>query len=348
VLRIERSPGGFPVVGMIGGSRLTRMTYPAAIALGIRLRVLAESPTASAVQVVPGASVGDHWDLPAVTAFARLSDVLTIEHEHVPITVLEKLEADGVTVRPGPAVLAQAQDKAVLRRRLTDLQVPCSRWPLTTNPGHRPFDEESVEVRRGLAVLVARSPSGQAAAWPVVEAIHGGGICREVVAPAPGLSPELAARVTEIAFRIAGGLDAVGVLAVKMSEGAPSTAGLPTVVVDGLAMRPHDCGNWTIDGAVTSQFEQHLRAILDLPLGDPRSRARWSATVTVISGGYPDLYRSYLHVMARDPGVKVHLDGQTVRQGGVVGHVTVCGNDLDDVRGRARHAADFIAGVIDR
>ena len=331
---------------MIGGSRLTRMTHPAAIALGIRLRVLAESPTASAAQVVPEASVGDHWDLPAVTAFARLSDVLTVEHEHVPITVLEKLEADGVTVRPGSAALAHAQDKAVLWRRLTDLHVPCSQWSLTTASGHRP-PEVGAPVRRGLAVLVARSPSGQAAAWPVVETLHRDGICREVVAPAPGLSPELAAQATEIALRIAGGLDVIGVLAVEMSEGAPSAAGLPTVVVDGLAMRPHDCGNWTIDGAVTSQFEQYLRAILDLPLGDPRPRVQRSATVTVLAGDYPDLYRSYLHVMARDPGVKVHLDGQTVRQGGVVGHVTVCGNDLDDVRGRARHAADFIAGVID-
>jgi len=112
-------------------------------------------------------------------------------------------------------------------------------------------------------------------------------------------------------------------------------------------MRPHNSGHWTIDGAVTSQFEQHLRAVLDLPLGDPRPRAPWTVMANVLGGDYPDLYRSYLHVMARDPGVKVHLYGKEVRPGRKIGHVTVCGEDLDDVRARARHAADFITGTID-
>jgi 5-(carboxyamino)imidazole ribonucleotide synthase len=393
----DRPPGGFPVVGVVGGGQLARMMQPAAIALGVRLRVLAESPTAGAAQVVPDSPVGDHRDAEAVTPFARACDVLTFDHEHVPTALLEKLQADGVAVRPGPAALVHAQDKAVMRRRLAELGVPCPRWRLVMDAAelaafgdevgwplvlktprggydgkgvlvvgspadaadwleraHHPdaehaatlLAEERIGFRRELAALVARSPSGQAAAWPVVETVQVGGICHEVIAPAPGLDPRVAARATDIALRIAGELGVVGVLAVEMFE-VTGPDGEPSVVVNELAMRPHNSGHWTIEGAVTSQFEQHLRAVLDLPLGEPRPRAPWSVMVNVLGGEYPDLYRAYLHVMARDPGVKVHMYGKDVRPGRKIGHVTVVGDDLDDVRARARHAADFIAGVID-
>ena len=382
---------------MVGGGQLARMTQPAAIALGVRLRVLAESATSSAAQVVPNARVGDHRDPAAVTAFARGCDVLTFDHEHVPTALLESLEAGGVVVRPGSAALVHAQDKTVMRERLTALGVPCPRWRTVREAGevaafgdqvgwpvvlktprggydgkgvlladspsaavdwleraHHPdadhaaelLVEERVPFRRELAVLVARSPMGQAAAWPVVETIQVDGVCREVVAPAPGLAGDVAARATEIALRIAGELGVVGVLAVEVFEVA-GPHGAPSVVVNELAMRPHNSGHWTIDGAVTSQFEQHLRAVLDLPLGDPRPKAPWSVMVNVLGGRYPDLYRSYLHVLARDPGVKVHFYGKQVRPGRKIGHVTVSGDDLDDVRARARHAADFITGLID-
>ena len=110
---------------------------------------------------------------------------------------------------------------------------------------------------------------------------------------------------------------------------------------------PFRCVHWSIDGAVTSQFENHLRAVLDLPLGDPSARAPWSVMVNVVGGELPDLYRPYLHVLARDPGLRVHLYGKSVRQGRKVGHVTVVGDDLDDLLARAHHAADYISGVID-
>jgi 5-(carboxyamino)imidazole ribonucleotide synthase len=388
------------------------MTHPAAVALGVRLRVLAESATASAAQVIPDAPVGDHRDAAAVTEFAAGCDVLTFDHEHVPTALLGELEAAGVAVRPGSRALLHAQDKAAMRERLAALGVPCPRWRLVTElaelvafgdevgwpvvlktprggydgkgvllvegadqtdqaadwleRAHHPdaehaavlLAEERVTFRRELAALVARSPSGQAAAWPIVETVQVEGVCREVTAPAPGLTPELAAQATGIALRIAGELGVVGVLAVELFEvdgdpgdrgdrGGRGADGGPRVLVNELAMRPHNSGHWTIDGAVTSQFEQHLRAVLDLPLGDPRPRAPWSVMVNVLGGDHPDLYRSYLHVMARDPGVKVHLYGKQVRAGRKIGHVTVCGDALDDVRARARHAADFITGVID-
>jgi 5-(carboxyamino)imidazole ribonucleotide synthase len=212
--------------------------------------------------------------------------------------------------------------------------------------------EEAVDFRRELAAVVARSPSGQAAAWPVVATKQTSGVCREVIAPAPDLDPGVAAQATEIALRIAGELGVVGVLAVEMFQTVDAT-GRSGVLVNELAMRPHNSGHWSIDGAVTSQFEQHLRAVLDLPLGDPRARAPWSVMVNVLGGIDPDhadLYRSYRHVMARDPGVKVHLYGKAWRPGRKIGHVTVCAtarDGLDDALARARHAADFIAGVID-
>ena len=209
--------------------------------------------------------------------------------------------------------------------------------------------EEKVTFRRELAALVARSPSGQAAAWPVVETVQTDGICTEVLAPAPGLDPGLAAAVTEAALKIAGELDVTGVLAVELFEiGVDGPAGATTsFVVNELAMRPHNSGHWSMDGAVTGQFEQHLRAVLDLPLGDPRPRDRWTGMANVLGGDITELYSTYRHLLARDPALKVHLYGKAVRPGRKIGHVNVGGDDLDDLRERARHAADFIQGVID-
>jgi 5-(carboxyamino)imidazole ribonucleotide synthase len=245
--------------------------------------------------------------------------------------------------------ITAADDGAAEQRIALDENVlTARRWLAEAGEGGL-LAEERVAFDRELAVLVARSPSGQAAAWPVVQSTQLDGVCREVVAPAPGLDAELAAHATGVGLTIAGELGVVGVLAVEMFQvsGASGSPGDAAVLVNELAMRPHNSGHWTIDGAVTSQFEQHLRAVLDLPLGDPRPRSCWSVMVNVLGGDHPDLYRSYLHVMARDPGVKVQMYGKEVRPGRKVGHVTVCGDDLDDCLRRARHAADFIRGVID-
>ncbi|HLS41217.1 MAG TPA: 5-(carboxyamino)imidazole ribonucleotide synthase [Ornithinicoccus sp.] len=207
--------------------------------------------------------------------------------------------------------------------------------------------EEAVPFDREIAVLVARSPSGQAAAWPVVETVQQDGICTEVLAPAPGLSDELAAEATEAALRIAGALGVTGVMAVEMFEVPdPAAPGGTTYQVNELAMRPHNSGHWTIEGSVTSQFEQHLRAVLDLPLGDPSPRDRWTVMANVLGGEYPELYPAYRHLMARDPALKVHLYGKGVRPGRKLGHVTVFGDDLAGLRDRARHAADYLQGVV--
>jgi 5-(carboxyamino)imidazole ribonucleotide synthase len=212
----------------------------------------------------------------------------------------------------------------------------------TLAPGARWLAEERVDFVQELSAQVARSPHGQAVAYPVVRTVQTGGICTEVVAPAPGLIDDEAVAAQEAALTVAKVLDVVGMLAVEMFETRDGR-----VLVNELAMRPHNSGHWSIDGAVTSQFENHLRAVLDLPLGDPSARAPWSVMVNVLGGEHPDLYRAFLHCMARDPGLRVHMYGKEVRPGRKVGHVTVVGDDLTDLLDRAHHAADYLTGVID-
>ncbi|GAB2492542.1 5-(carboxyamino)imidazole ribonucleotide synthase [Nocardiopsis aegyptia] len=198
--------------------------------------------------------------------------------------------------------------------------------------------EEKVDFHRELAVQVARSPHGQVAVYPVVETVQRGGICHEVIAPAPGLDDEKATRAQELAIEIAHALDVTGVLAVELFETADG------VVVNELAMRPHNSGHWSIEGARTSQFEQHLRAVLNLPLGSPRTNAPCTVMANLLGGEDPEVYRRYLHVMAKDPEVKVHFYGKDVRPGRKIGHVTVMGDDHQDLLERARDAADYLRG----
>lgn len=373
-----------PTLAVIGGGQLARMMAQPAIALGLPLRLLAEAEGVSAAQVIPDQLVGDHTDLATLRRVTDGAAVVTFDHEHVPTDHLHALEAAGVAVRPGPDALVHAQDKAVMRRRLADLDVPCPRNAVvtttaeveefglpcvlkTTRGGYdgkgvwvvrepagaqEAFDaaaaagvevlaEELVDFRRELSALVARSPSGQAAAYPVVASTQLDGICHEVVAPAPDLAPALAGQAQEIALRIAGALDVTGILAVELFE---TTDG--RILVNELAMRPHNTGHWTQDGAVTSQFENHLRAVMDLPLGSPAPRARWTVMVNVL-GGPTDaghLYDGLPHAMARDPQLRVHLYGKDLRPGRKVGHVNAYGDDLEDCLERARHAAAWLRG----
>lgn len=373
-----------PTLAVIGGGQLARMMAQPAIGLGLPLRLLAEAEGVSAAQVIPDHLVGDHRDLATLRAATAGAAVVTFDHEHVPTDHLHALEADGVAVRPGPDALVHAQDKAVMRRRLAELDVPCPRNAVvtttaeveafglpcvlkTTRGGYDgkgvwvvralgeaqvAFDaaaaagvevlaEELVDFRRELSALVARSPSGQAAAYPVVASTQLDGICHEVVAPAPDLDPGLAGQAQEIALRIAGELDVTGILAVELFE---TTDG--RILVNELAMRPHNTGHWTQDGAVTSQFENHLRAVMDLPLGSPAPRAAWTVMVNIL-GGPTDaghLYDGLPHAMARDPRLRVHLYGKDLRPGRKVGHVNAYGDDLEDCLERARHAAAWFRG----
>jgi 5-(carboxyamino)imidazole ribonucleotide synthase len=373
-----------PTLAVVGGGQLARMMAQPAIALGLPLRLLAEAEGVSAAQVIPDHLVGDYTDLPTLRKVTDGAAVVTFDHEHVPTAHLHALADAGVAVRPGPEALVHAQDKAVMRRRLAELDVPCPRnavvtstadveafgfpcvlkttrggydgkgvWVVRTADESRvAFDtaaaagvevlaEELVDFRRELSALVARSPSGQAAAYPVVASTQLDGICHEVVAPAPDLAPALAGQAQEIALRIAGALDVTGILAVELFE---TTDG--RILVNELAMRPHNTGHWSQDGAVTSQFENHLRAVMDLPLGSPAPRERWTVMVNILGGPTDSghLYDGLPHAMARDPHLRVHLYGKDLRPGRKVGHVNAYGDDLDDCLERARHAAAWFRG----
>ncbi|RBQ17119.1 5-(carboxyamino)imidazole ribonucleotide synthase [Spongiactinospora rosea] len=371
---------GMPVVGMVGAGQLARMTQQAAIGLGVDLRVLAGGTGESAARVISDVRVGDYRDLDDLRDFAKGCAVVTFDHEHVPTGHIAALAADGIAVRPGAEALVHAQDKAVMRERLTAVGAPCPPWRrVATEAEVREFGDEHgwpvvlkairggydgrgvwicddpaeaaevlgggvalmaeayVPFERELAVLVARSPHGQGVSYPVVETVQRDGICVEVLAPAPGLDPEHAAEAQRVGLKIANELGVTGLLAVEMFQ---TKTGM---LVNELAMRPHNSGHWTIEGARTSQFEQHLRAVLDLPLGSPSMTAPVVVMANVLGGDDPDLFARYEHVMAHDPGVKVHFYGKEVRPGRKIGHVTALGDDLASVRERARHAAVYLS-----
>jgi 5-(carboxyamino)imidazole ribonucleotide synthase len=365
------------------------MMQQAAIGLGVPLRLLADAADSSAAQVINDVHVGDYTDLETLRSWAAGCAVVTFDHEHVPTGHLEALGASGVACHPGPTALVHAQDKIVMRQRLSAVGVPCPRFAVVSTPGDvegfaaagagypvvvkiarggydgrgvwvvrdtqeaaevvaglpdgvRLLAEEKIDFVRELSAVAVRSPSGQVATYPVVESVQRDGICVEVIAPAPGLDPGLAVEAQQLAMRVSGELDVVGVLAVELFE---TTDG--HVLVNELAMRPHNTGHWTIDAAVTSQFENHLRAVLDLPLGATDARARWAVMVNILGGDVPTLYDGYPHVQARDPRARVHLYGKSVKPGRKVGHVSAYGDDLHDALERARHAAYWFQGIIE-
>jgi 5-(carboxyamino)imidazole ribonucleotide synthase len=270
-----------------------------------------------------------------------------------------------------------------MRARLTELGVPCPRWAPIDGPaeleafgaavgwpvvlkaatggydgkgvwvvgsvqeardvlesGTRLIGEQKVPIVRELAADVARSPFGQGAAWPVVETVQRGGICVEVLAPAPGLSDERAAEAEALALRIAAELGVTGVLAVELFDTGDG------LLVNELAMRPHNSAHWTIEGSRTSQFEQHLRAVLDYPLGATAQTAPAVVMANLLAG--PDdvvpkgIDERVHHMMARWPDVKLHLYGKQFRPGRKVGHVTALGAEPASVRRRASEAADYL------
>ncbi len=371
---------GLPVVGMVGGGQLARMTHQAAIPLGQSLRVLVNSTDDSAALVAGDVRVGDHTDFTALMGFAKGVDVLTFDHEHVPNQHIQALAEAGIVVRPGADALLCAQDKQVMRDRLARLGLPVprwspvqslaevekfaeGRWPVVAKAVRGGYDgkgvwlvsdpaaakrlldtdipllvEERVALRRELAAVVARSPFGQVAAYPVVETVQRDGICVEVLAPAPGLSEALAIAAQEIAIQVASALDVVGVLAVELFETADG------LLINELAMRPHNSAHWTIEGSLTSQFEQHLRAVLDYPLGDTSLTAPAVCMANVLGGapGGMGIDERLHHLFAADPGVKVHLYGKAVRPGRKIGHVTVVGEDMTLVRARAVKASAWL------
>jgi 5-(carboxyamino)imidazole ribonucleotide synthase len=365
-------------IGVIGGGQLARMMIPAAINLGFEITVLAESAGMSANRAAD--QVGDYRDEQTVLDFAKSVDVVTFDHEHVPHEILQKLDR----VHPRPEALQYAQDKILMREKLTQLGVPVPDWAavhsedelaeflkrhggqavvktarggydgkgvrVVSEPdevrdwfttlaedghGGALLVEELVDFQRELSQLVARRPSGEMREWPVVETIQKDGVCAEVLAPAPTGALDEAARIGR---QVAEGVGVTGVLAVEMFESRDGR-----VLVNELAMRPHNSGHFSIEGSVTSQFENHLRAVLDLPLGDTSMRTPAAVMVNVLGD---EMLAKYPELLAEFPDVKVHHYEKSPRPGRKVGHVTVTGDSLDAARARAEACAQAFARTL--
>ncbi len=365
----------FPTVGIIGAGQLARMSVAPAEALGVNLLLFAESPADSAAQITHHI-VGDYRDLAALKEFAKHCDLVTFEHELVPLAVIKGLEAAGVKVFPTSDSFQYSQNKALMRERLS--VYPAPKWKVINDgddlldfpfiaksisggydgrgvwkiKNHDDLDEvlneipqllveELIEFDFEIAVMVARSAHGQAVTWAPTQTIQSDGICTSTISPAPKLSSGLSEKAQHLALSIANDLALIGVMAVEMFVKGEQ------LFINELAMRPHNSGHWTIEGAKTSQFEQHVRAILDLPLGDPSMVAPYAVMGNILGGDKTDMYRPYLHLMARNPDLKFHQYKKEIRKGRKVGHVTVVGENLLELTEVIAHARDYMSGEID-
>ncbi len=367
-------------VGVIGGGQLARMMTPPSINLGLTLRVLAESEGSSASLAT--ATVGDYNRPEVVLEFAKTVDVITFDHEHVPLEILEKLEESGVSVQPPSRALRFAQNKLEMRQRLAELGLPMPEWAKITEPsqladfiyehggvailktpiggydgkgvrvvreaaaandwfqnladfGGALLVEEKVDFVRELAQLSARRPSGEFKAWPLVETIQANGVCSVVKSPAPNASASVMSATEDIARTIAIGLGVTGVMAVELFEARDGR-----ILINELAMRPHNSGHFSIEGSITSQFEQHLRAVLDLPLGDTAPTAEHAVMVNLLGvDSENDFLPSYGIAMEEFPGAKIHTYGKGARAGRKMGHVTATSSDASSALATAEGAA---------
>jgi 5-(carboxyamino)imidazole ribonucleotide synthase len=371
-------------VGIIGAGQLARMSAVPAIALDLRLAVLANRPDDSAAQVIPEVTLGNPDDFDAVEPFAKRCNVLTFDHELVDTDLLERLELDGVTVRPSSAVMRLSQSKRMQRERFRALGLPVPRFLVVADRSHvadfvsriglplivkadrggydgrgvwlaedlpalesvlaeledrsiTPILEERVPLVRELAIQIARSPSGEMRTYPLVETVQENGMLRELIAPAPN-AESLQDKARHIAEAIATDSGVVGLLAVELFESNG------TLLINEIATRPHNSGHFSIEGAVVSQFEQHLRAVLNLPLGSTALTAPWAVTVNIVGSPAAELTRVQVDRALKLDGVHLHLYGKEARPGRKIGHLTALGDDLETTRQRARAAAAILNG----
>lgn len=371
-----------PTIGVVGAGQLGRMLHQAAIGPGMRLRFLAGSADDCAVAVHPDHDVGSALDGSALAAFAETVDVVTFEHEVVDLDALDHLAAAGVTLRPGPQALRAVADKLDMRAAVAGAGLPIPPWRRADTVADvvdavRAWPDAVLKLSRGgydgrgvfmvsgpdearavasevlragvallveprlafeaeAAVIVARRPGGETVVYDPVVTTQVDGQCRQVLAPS-GLPAALDAQARAMSVQVAEALDVVGLVAVEL------------FVVDGelsvneLAVRPHNSGHHTIDACVTSQFENHLRAVADLPLGDPSLRSP-VAMVNVIGRDDRDPADRLHAAMSLEPGARIHLYGKSPRHDRKLGHVTVCDDDVDRAAARAWRVVAALGG----
>jgi 5-(carboxyamino)imidazole ribonucleotide synthase len=369
------------VVGVIGGGQLARMMTPPAINLGLEIYVLAKENYESAKIAVTALGdhtdaaavlnfarecdvvTFDHEHVPQ-SVLAQLVEAGVNVHPKPEallyaqdkLLMRERLAQLGVPI-PGWAqvttagevddFIAEYAGRAVVKTprggydgkgvRVVTSSAEVADWLSALDPGESLLVEEFVSFTRELAQMIGRRPNGEIALWPVVETVQANGVCSEVIAPAPSSAGKVADMAADIATTIANGLDVTGVFAVEMFETTDDR-----ILVNELAMRPHNSGHWSQDGSLTSQFEQHLRAVLDLPLGSTAMTTDWAVMSNILGGpSSGDLDTASAQALGEYPEAKLHLYGKTPRPGRKIGHVNVVGNDLDRTVAAARGATAF-------
>lgn len=374
-----------PTIGVVGAGQLARMCWQAAIGLDVTMRVLAARADDAAAAVLPDPHIGNPDDPDALRRFAAVCDVLTLDHELVDTATLTALVAAGKAVHPGPGALRFAQDKAYQRRAFAEAGLPVPAftvtadlavaerfaaargWPVVCKRPRGGYDgrgvwladdaaalaeiwgdaavggadvlvERAVAIEGEVAVLMARGPDGWHAAAPVVETVQRDGMLRELVVPAR-VPAAVQRDAVELAAAVVDLVDVVGICAVELFWDASG------LLVNEIATRPHNSGHWTIDGATTSQFENHLRAVLGLPLGAMEATAPAVCSVNVVGDAAGSWPQTRLADALKVPGVHVHLYGKTPRPERKLGHVTATAADLATARARAHAAAAALAGT---
>jgi 5-(carboxyamino)imidazole ribonucleotide synthase len=378
------SRSGLPAVGIVGAGQLARMMYQASISLGIPVKLLAADPDDAAARIARDVTIGTPDSLEALRAFARSCDVITFDHELIDPAHLRTLEAEGAVLHPGVRTIAAVVDKREQRRAMEHVGAPtpkyaevrefgdiaafaaASGWPVVLKAARGGYDgrgiwivgdedearatveglagrpllvEEFCEIEAEFAVQVARRAGGESVAYPAVDTVQRDGVFRESIAPSM-LPLSLTSQACDIAVAIAADIDCVGMLAVEffVANGR--------LLTNELAARPHNTAHYTIEGCVTSQFENHLRAVCDLPLGSTRLTAPAVATVNIF--GPPDRTDpadAVAEVLTVDDA-HLHLYAKRARPGRKLGHVTVCAADREDAVARARSAASRITGGV--
>lgn len=367
-------------IGVIGGGQLARMMQPAAIALGFELKVLAEVENSSARQAA--SMIGDYNDFETLREFAQTVDVITFDHEHVPVEHLKKLEEAGIAVRPSSAALIHAQNKLIMRKAMQKLGLPQPVWrevptadqlnqfiqehgpAIVKTPiggydgkgvqvassaadvapwldaldrfGGSLLAEQKIDFTRELSQLSARNDNGDFVAWPLVQTIQRNGVCSEVIAPAPNSASQAVA--AEIAKAVAEGLGVTGVLAVELFEDQQGN-----LLINELAMRPHNSGHFSIEGSITSQFEQHLRAVTNLPLGSTVMKSDYAVMVNLLGVDDSNTFvEHYGPAMKSFPEAKFHSYEKSARAGRKMGHITMIGSSWQELLKQASEAREVL------
>ena len=364
----------FSNIGIIGAGQLARLSVDAAEKLGINLLLLANDSSDSGAQVCKHV-VGDCNDLETVRAFAKNCDVITFEHELISLDIIKTLESEGVVVRPSSLAFTYSQDKAVMREKLKNFPAPkfqiiseadqVQDFPVIVKAIKGGYDgrgvwkvdskielmqllheyelllvEELIDFDFEIAVMVARSFDGIALTWPPTQTIQTDGICSMTISPAPKLSIELSRVACQLALQIASEVDVVGVMAVEMFVRGED------LFINELAMRPHNSAHWSIEGSKTSQFEQHLRAVAGLELGESSMNASFAVMGNILGSAQSDLDGRILKLVKKNPSLAFHNYMKEARPGRKLGHVTLLGEDLVELTREVQIAIDYMSGEV--